>query len=191
MNKSLLTGGMIVTISLLTNGCASPQLDYYQDSEPRLDVKTFFNGPIKAWGIVQNWRGQVTSRFDADMVGSWEGDVGTLREVFTFYDGRSQQRVWTLYPGPDGSLSGTAPDVQGTATGMQSGSALNLRYAMDLDVNGRTYRVHFDDWMWLMNDDLVINRAYIRKFGITVAQLTVVMQKQDRDQVGDRKAHEI
>ncbi len=163
---------------LFFSGCASQDMEIYQGSQPEMSPREFFDGPIKAWGIVQDWRGRVTTRFDADMVGSWEGNVGTLEEDFVFYDGKTQRRIWTLRQLDNGQITGTAPDVLGTAEGQFSGSALNLDYQMDLEVGGKTYRVRFDDWMWLMNDGLVINRAYIRKFGITVGQLTVVMQKQ-------------
>jgi hypothetical protein len=50
---------------------------------------------------------------------------------------------------------------------------------MDLDVDGSTYRIRFDDWMWAMNDGVVVNRSYLKKFGFTVAELTLFMQKQN------------
>ena len=53
-------------------------------------------------------------------------------------------------------------------------------YQMDLDVGDNTYRITFDDWMFLMNDGVLINRSYLKKFGITVAELTLFMQKQDQ-----------
>ncbi len=157
--------------------CTSSNIDQYMDTQPILDVKEFFTGPIKAWGIIQDWRGHVTSRFDANMVGTWQDNTGTLEEEFQFYDGRNQQRIWTLKLAGDQGLTGTAPDIIGEAAGAYKGSALNMKYQMELEVGGRSYLVKFDDWMWRMNDNLVINRAYIKKFGITVAQLTVVMQK--------------
>ena len=48
---------------------------------------------------------------------------------------------------------------------------------MDIEVSGKTYKIHFDDWMWLMNDGILINRSYLKKFGFTVAELTLFMQK--------------
>lgn len=178
MKSQRILGGLIVASCMLFSGCVSPEIDSYADTRPQMTAKEFFTGPIKAWGIVQDWRGRVTTRFDADMVGTWDGNVGTLEEDFEWYDGRSQRRVWTLYETDDGSITGTAPDVLGEARGQTSGSALNLKYQMDLEVGGKTYRVNFDDWMWLMNDGVVINRAYIKKFGLTVGQLTVFMQRQ-------------
>jgi hypothetical protein len=65
------------------------------------------------------------------------------------------------------------------ANGHSSGSAMRWAYKMDLPVGDTTYRITFDDWMFLMNDGVLINRSYLKKFGVTVAELTLFMQKQE------------
>lgn len=161
---------------LLLGSCHS--LDSYKKQQATMDIKQYFTGPIKAWGIIQDWKGTVVTQFDIDMVGTWNGDVGTLKEDFSFYDGKKQQRVWTIHKLADGSYEGTAPDVEGKATGGVMGSAARWSYEMDLPLEEKTYRITFDDWMWAMNDGVLINRSYLRKFGITVSELTIFMQKQ-------------
>lgn len=163
---------------LMLSSCGGNTLDYYKDTAPKADLKEYFDGPIKAWGVVQDWRGRVVSRFDVVMVGSWEGDTGTLVEDFTYYSGEKQQRIWTIKRIGDGKYEGTAGDIIGKAEGGTSGSAVRWAYDMDVPVDGTTYRLHFDDWMWQMNDGVIINRSYLKKFGITVAELTLFMQKQ-------------
>lgn len=165
--------GVLIMLSSCSNS-----LDYYEDTSPKADIKEYFNGPIKAWGVVQDWRGRVVSRFDIDMVGAWEGNTGTLTEHFTYYDGKKQKRVWTISKLADGSYEGTASDIIGKATGQSSGSAVRWNYVMDLPVNDTTYRIRFDDWMWAMNDGVLVNRSYLKKFGLTVSELTIFMQKQ-------------
>ncbi|WP_331346864.1 DUF3833 domain-containing protein [Cellvibrio sp. UBA7661] len=163
---------------MMLGSCAGNSLDHYKDTTPRADIKEYFNGPIKAWGIVQDWRGRVIRRFDVDMVGEWKGDVGTLTEYFNYYDGEKQQRIWTIKKMSDGTYQGTASDIIDTATGKIEGSAVRWNYVMDLPVDDTTYHIRFDDWMWLMNDDVLINRSYLKKFGFTVSELTIFMQKQ-------------
>ncbi len=163
----------------MLSGCFSHSLEHYDDTAPKADIKEYFNGPIKAWGVVQDWRGRVISRFDVDMVGSWDGDVGTLEEDFRYYNGSTQRRIWTITKLPDGTYEGRADDIIGKAEGSSNGSAINWHYQMDIQVEDTTYRLKFDDWMWYMNDGVLINRSYLRKFGITVAELTLFMQKQD------------
>lgn len=163
----------------MLSACRSSSMEHYADTKPKLDIKEYFNGPIKAHGIVQDWRGRVTRQFDVQMKGTWNGDVGTLEEDFQYYDGETQKRTWHIKKTADNRYVGTAGDIIGEAKGRQNGHAINWDYVMDLPVDDTTYHIRFDDWMWLMNDGVLINRSYLKKFGFTVAELTIVMQKQE------------
>ncbi len=178
--KGLILMGLIAFLSACTGG---PTLDHYKGkaSQPPLDLQAYFSGSIKAWGLVQDRKGHVTRRFDVSMVGTWEGDTGTLVEEFKYYDGETQQRTWTIKRIADKRYEGTAGDILGKADGNIEGSAMRWAYQMDLPVGDKTYKIAFDDWMFLMNDGILINRSYLKKFGITVAELTLFMQKQDQE----------
>lgn len=168
----------MMALSLFLGGCSHKVLDVYQEQQPKLDLQNYFNGPIKAWGLIQDYRGRVTRRFDVDMVGSWDGDTGKLEEKFRYYDGETQERTWYLTRTSVGLYEGRASDILDKATGKTQGNATRWTYKMDLDVGDKTYRITFDDWMFLMNDGILINRSYLKKFGFTVAELTLFMQKQ-------------
>jgi len=176
MKKTIIL--IMIGVGITLSSCMGNSMDYYQGTTPKADIKSYFNGPIKAWGIVQDWRGRVVNRFDVTMVGSWEGDKGTLEEEFLFYDGKTQQRTWKITKLDESRYEGTAGDILGKATGGVKGSAVQWAYTMDVPVDDTTYRLKFDDWMWQMNDGVLINRSYMKKFGITVAELTLFMQKQ-------------
>lgn len=174
--KGILIMGLIAFLTSCTSGHS---LDQYKDEKPPLNLQEYFTGPIKAWGLVQDYSGKVTRRFDVEMVGTWNGDTGTLEETFQYYDGETQKRTWIIKRLSQNRYEGSAGDILGTATGEVSGNAMRWAYQMDLDVGDKTYRITFDDWMFLMNDGVLINRSYLKKFGLTVAELTLFMQKQD------------
>lgn len=176
--KNKLKKVMIMGILCTIFGCNGIDTEKYAGEQPKADIKEFFNGPIKAWGLVQDRSGNVTTRFDVDMKGSWDGDVGTLQEDFTYYDGKKQKRVWTITKNKEGKFEGTAVDIIGKATGETSGNNIYWQYTMEIPVDGTKYKVDIDDYMWAMNDGVVINRSYLKKFGFTVAELTLIMQKQ-------------
>ena len=172
-------GMFIMGLLGILSGCfGSKPVDHYAAQEPALDLQTYFSGPIKAWGVVQDFTGKVTRRFDVDMVGTWTDGVGTLEEKFIFDDGEVQERTWTITKVGENQYTGTAGDILGQATGQAAGNAMRWAYKMDLNVGNSTYRITFDDWMFLMNDDILINRSYLKKFGITVGELSIFMQKQ-------------
>lgn len=161
----------------MLSSCAN-HLDYYKNQKPTADLQTFFNGDLKAWGAIQDFRNRVTVRFEVDMTGTWEGNQGTLKEAFLYDTGKVQHRTWHITKQDDGTYSGTAEDIIDTAKGTAQGSAVNWVYSMDVPVGDTTYRLKFDDWMWAINDKVWLNRSYLKKFGITVAELTLFMQKQ-------------
>ena len=173
--KRLVPMGLLTFLSACSTGSS---LEYYQRSQPALVLEDYFTGPIKAWGLVQDRKGRVTRRFDVTLHGTWQGDTGTLEEQFEYYDGETQQRIWTIKKMAQNRYAGTASDILDQANGVVEGSAMRWAYRMDLPVGEKTYRITFDDWMFLMNDGVLINRSYLKKFGITVAELTLFMQKQ-------------
>jgi len=164
---------------MVLSACGGHKLSHYNETEPVMDLKEYFSGPIKAWGFVQNHKGEVTRRFDVEMVGTWDGDTGTLVEHFEYYDGAKQERIWTIRKVGENQYEGTAGDIIGKAQGTVNGSAMRWAYVMDLPVGDKTYKITFDDWMFRMNDGILINRSYLKKLGFTVAELTLFMQKQE------------
>lgn len=164
----------------MTTSCTNIKVEEYAGLEPRMDVREYFNGPIEAWGFVQDWRGKVIQRFDIRMVASWDGDSGTLEEEFTFYDGQVQNRTWQLERISESRFTGTAGDVHGTAEGYMAGNVVNMRYQLDVPRGDGTIRLNMDDWMWLLNDGVVINKTRMKKFGLTVGNVTVFMQKSEQ-----------
>ncbi len=166
-----------VLLAGLLSACGSLPVDVYRDQQPTLVMERFFDGPLKAWGTVQDWRGQVTRRFAVEMVGTWQDGVGTLDEQFVFADGQTQRRVWTFRKQGAGLYTGTAADVVGTAEGTAAGHALHFRYVLAVPVGERTVNVTMDDWMHLVDRDTLIGRTKMKKFGATVGEVTIVIQR--------------
>jgi len=176
-----LTGALALAAGLaaplLLTGCAGPTPADYAAQTPRLDLKQYFNGKLLAHGIVTDRSGKVLQRFTVQMTGTWQGDTGTLDERFTYADGRKETRVWTLTRGADGRYTGRAADVLGEAQGQAAGNALNWRYTLLLPVDGRTWEVQFDDWMFLVDEQVMLNRAVMSKFGIRLGEVLLSFQR--------------
>jgi hypothetical protein len=153
--------------------CASPSPQDYAAEKPVLDLKTYFNGELQAHGIFTDRSGKVVRRFTVQMTGTWQGKEGTLDERFTYSDGKTERRVWRLTDEGQGRWTGRADDVVGVAQGQSAGNALNWRYTLSLPVDGRIIEVQFDDWMYLMDDRVMLNKAAMSKFGIHLGEVTL------------------
>ncbi|MEN3110330.1 DUF3833 domain-containing protein [Uliginosibacterium paludis] len=165
--------------ALLLTGCAGVEVSDYRAETPRLDLQEYFKGRLDAQGMFQDRSGRVVKRFKVIIQASWKGDVGTLDEDFTYSDGTKQRRVWTLVRQADGSYTGRADDVVGEARGELAGNALRWRYVLALPVDGKVYHVDFDDWMFLMDDKVMLNRSAMSKFGFELGQVTLSFTRQD------------
>ena len=178
--RRLATGAALVVAGLgavSLSGCASPTPADYASQSPKLDLQQYLNGKLLAHGIVTDRSGKVLQRFTVDITGTWVGDTGTLDERFSYADGRKETRVWTLKRGTDGRYIGTAADVLGEAQGRAAGNALNWRYTLLLPVDGRTWEVQFDDWMFLVDKQVMLNRAVMSKFGIRLGEVLLSFQR--------------
>jgi hypothetical protein len=115
------------------------------------------------------------------MVCSWTGkageESGVLDEDFTYSDGTKQKRVWRLQRSADGSYVGRADDVVGIANGQERGNDFQWGYTLNLPVDGKVYEVQFDDWMYLMTDKVMLNKATMSKFGIKLGEVTLSFTK--------------
>ena len=163
--------------AVVLGGCAGPTPADYAAETPVLDLKTYFNGDLVAHGLFTDRSGKVVRRFVVQMTGTWNGNQGVLDERFTYSDGKTERRVWRLTDEGGGRWSGRADDVVGTATGVAAGNALNWRYTLRLPVDGSVYEVQFDDWMYLMDERVMLNKAVMSKFGIFLGEVTLAFRK--------------
>lgn len=173
MSKNLL---LLLTLCFSMLGC-TPSVSRYEAQTPKLDLRQYFNGKVQAWGLVQDYRGTVTRRFTVAIEGRWQGDTGTLDEHFVFDDGERQFRRWTLTRIDDRHYRGIADDVVGEAEGEIAGNALRWRYTLRLPVDGSSYDISFDDWMFQLDDQRLFNKATLSKFGVQVGEVTLFFQR--------------
>ena len=158
-------------------GCASQKIETYNNEQPVLDLQQYFNGTLDAYGVFTDRSGTVVKRFTVVMRCSWTGDQGVLDEDFTYSDGTTQKRIWRLTKLKDGRFTGRADDVVGEALGETRGNAFHWTYTLALPVDGRVFEVQFDDWMYLMTDKVMLNKATMRKFGVYLGEVTLSFTK--------------
>jgi hypothetical protein len=173
---------LIAAVALLAACTGKPSFEDETLSKQKLDLEEFFDGEFVAYGQFQDVLGTVRRSFVVDVKGDWDGERLRLVEDFVYEDGSTEQRIWTLRKtGPD-SWEGTAPGVIGVATGEEQDNRFNWRYEIDLPVptadgSNETVRVTFDDWMWLLSDDRLLNRAYVKRYGVDIGDVIISFEK--------------
>jgi hypothetical protein len=168
--------GSLLVILILT-GCNSMKPQDFKESEPKLTLFDYFKGKTSAWGIFEDRFGNVRRQFQVDIEGRINGNEMTIDERFHYNDGEKYQRIWRIRKTGNQTFVGEADDVTGIAKGEVQGNALNWTYDLNLKVGDRSYKVHFDDWMFLQSDGVMINRARLSKWGFDIGEVTLFFMK--------------
>ncbi len=168
--------------TLLLASCAGVDIATYTKEQPTLKLEQYFNGKLVGHGMVMDRSGEVTRRFVVNITGTLGKDASgtqtlTLDERFDWSDGKKESRVWTLKRISSSEWSGAAGDVVGSAIGKVAGNALNWRYVLALPVKDSIYNLDFDDWMFLMDDKVMLNKAVFSKYGIRFGEILISFQK--------------
>ena len=171
---------LFFTSVLFLISCTDQNINSYINEEPKLNLRDFFNGDIYALGIFQDRSGQVVKRFKVDIKASWKGSKAILDEEFSYSDGTKSTRIWELEDLGKSKYEGRAGDVIGTATGQTVGNVFYFVYNLDLPVGDTTYKVKFEDWMYLLDRNTLLARSYMTKWGFYLGEVTIIMSKREK-----------
>lgn len=178
MKKTHIAAAAVLVATTTTTGCVSSStLEQFETSPRQLVLEEYFEGETTAYGLFEDRFGKVRRQFKVDITGEVEGNRLTLTENFVYDDGERDTRVWEIDILGNGQYRGTAGDVPVPAVGQVSGNAFNWKYRVDLKVGDSVWNVGFNDWMFLMQDGVLINRAYVTRYGIQIGQVTIAFNK--------------
>ena len=164
---------------LFVIGCGmKPSIEDAKLSDKNFSLEEFFEGETVAHGQFQDILGNVSRRFVVDIKGSWDGSDLVLVEDFTYEDGYEEQRIWTLTKIGENGWAGSAEGVIGTAEGKTNGDMFYWAYTIDLPTPNGKRRVSFKDYMWMLSDTRVLNKAYMSKWGIPLGEVTIIFEKE-------------
>jgi hypothetical protein len=165
-------------IFLLTGSCTNKMdIEKFKESKPKFSLENYFEGKTEAWGMFHDRFGNLKRTFKVDITGTLKSDTLTLDEKFLYDDGEQDSRVWTIKILGNNQYSGTASDVVGEAKGIASGNALNWQYRLNLKVGDSTILVDFDDWMFLQDRNILMNRAEVKKWGLNIGVVSITFLK--------------
>jgi hypothetical protein len=170
----LIFGGLWIANRYFSFRAQTPE--DYADHGPDFDIREHLNGPMLCEGVIYGPTGRVSSRFVAEFFAEWDGDKGTMRETFRYDSGVTQEREWRLEVTETGRIRADADDLVGVGRGRQVGSSVKLDYNIRLPESAGGHVLSVVDWMYLLENGVIMNRSQFRKFGIKVAELVATMR---------------
>jgi len=165
---------------VMINACSTIEIEDFDGTNPKFIPQEYFNGKLKAYGIVKDSSGKIIRSFKGDLYGSWdENGVGTLDEHFIYNDGEKQNRIWKLKPTKDAKkFIGTAGDIVGEAPMIANGNTVMIDYTMEVPYGDGTIDIDVRDWLHLQDDGVIINHSKMKKFGFEVGELVITIIKE-------------
>ena len=164
----LLGIGVVISVLCLTSCIGRQKPQDFAGKQPEFVMEKFFSGKVKGWGAFFDRNGNLKTSFTLDVLGSFEGDVLTLKELIQYSNGDQDRREWKMRKLDAHRWEGLTADVPGAAAGESYGNALRWNYFLNLKSGGSTYKVWFDDWMYLQPGNVLMNRAGASKWGFDV-----------------------
>ena len=169
---------LLLFFLLILLGCSQMKIEDFEDKKPEFNLTEYFLGNTIAWGIFEDRFGNLRRQFKVNIVGHMEENILILEEDFFYLDGEKDKRVWKISKLPNNHYEGSADDVIGIAKGKEAGNAFTWNYDVDLKIGSRNLKVNFNDWMFRMDENVVINKASVSKFGINIGTVTLFFMKE-------------
>jgi len=167
---------LLLTLLVLTS-CSSISPEDFRDHTPRFVPEEYFVGKSRGHGIFFDRFGKAQVSFVIDLEGSWDGKVITLTEHLVYDSGEKLERIYEITKIDDHHYEARTADIVGVAKLESYGNVLKWTYDLRQKIADSIWTLHFNDWMWLQSDGVVINRAYASKFGFDVGEVIMSVQK--------------
>ena len=170
---------LVFITTILLTGCASMKIEDFNNTKPEFIPQEYFNGKLRAYGIVKDRSGKIIRSFKGEMIGSWDKNgIGTLDEFFVYDDGEEMKRVWTLKPIENKKFIATADDIVGESPMIANGNTVMIDYIMRTPYKSSTIDLSVQDWLHLQDDGVIINHSKMKKFGFVVGELIITIIKE-------------
>ena len=169
---------LVFLTTILLTGCTGMKIEDFNNTKPEFIPQEYFNGKLRAYGIVKDRSGKIIRSFKGEMIGSWDKNgIGTLDEFFVYDDGEEMKRVWTLKPIENKKFIATANDIVGESSMIANGNTVMIDYLMRTPYKSSTIDLSVQDWLHLQDDGVIINHSKMKKFGFVVGELVITIIK--------------
>lgn len=167
-------------IVLLITGCSSMRPEDFAAQTPILKPEVYFLGQTKGYGVFYDRFRNLKTRFTVDLTGTWDGEkILELKEKLKYQDGTTVDRTYRMTKLSETLYELTNPDLVGPGKIEVHGNCMRWSYRLKQDLGGGSiWTLTFDDWMFLQDDGVVLNRAFASKFGIGLGEVFMTVRKQ-------------
>lgn len=162
--------------------CASTKpASSFENGSPKLSAIDFFGDITNSTGVIENRAGKPTHRITTHTEGKIVDGELTLKQQLKTEGGKTNNRTWQLRQIDEHHINATSNDIAGTAKGTLYGN--HFSWAFRLKTGKKLVRhVRMSQNYYLMpGGDRLIIRSVIKKWGITILQITEEFVKEAKN----------
>lgn len=163
---------IFLLLLLAFSGCTSMNTKDFKHTSPQLILEEYFTKNISGRGAFFGRSGKLGSRMTVKTSGEWDGKILTLKEDLRYESGETHHRTFYITKLNEHEYEVRCDEIVGVGRIESYGNTLHWTYYLkeqSKQVGGVT--LAFDDWMFLSEDNYIINRATVSKFGLTIGDV--------------------
>ena len=150
----------------------------FDKGNSKSDLVKFFIGKTTSDGVIENPAGKPTARIKTETEGTLKDGIIINEQDLYPEGGKKNHRSWQLRQIDEHHVDATANDIDGIAHGLLYGNNFSWTFRLKLSQRNFIKHLRMSQNMYLMPDGKsMIIRSVLRKFGITVVQITEEFQK--------------
>ena len=150
----------------------------FEKGNSKSDPVKFFIGKTTSDGVIENPAGKPTACIKTETEGTFKDGIIYIEQDLYPEGGKKNHRSWQLHQIDEHHVDATANDIDGIAHGLLYGNNFSWTFRLKLPQRKFIRHLRMSQNMYLMPDGKsMIIRSVLRKFGITVVQITEEFQK--------------
>ncbi len=162
----------LVGFSVPVNAASLPA-GAFPANMPDFDPMKFFTGHTRSWGVIESRAGEPTTRIVTETWGKIVGGELRMEQDLFIEKKPRQHRSWRMRRIDAHHFEATANDVIGTAKGESRGNLFRWTFTLATKPGNALFNISMTQRMYGQPDEqTMINRDAVRKFGVTIAQVT-------------------
>lgn len=180
-NKRLIIGILLlISLTYFFTACNVMEIKQFAGKNPEIHLDQYFVGNLKGYGVFYDRWSNIRTSFKIDLSGEFANSSDLiLKENLVYENGEKIKREYRITKSQiDGQYDLFCDDLVKPGSIIQSGNALLWEYTLLQDIGGQVLSLNFEDWMFLQNENLVLNRAKAYWYGIFVGEVFMVINKE-------------
>ena len=179
LHKVILSLVLAALVGTGISGCGSMKPQDFEKESLQLVPEQYFAGKTRGVGVFFDRFGDLKTSFTVDLDGSWDKESGvlTLTEFLKYANGETLNRTYIIQKRTEHLYSVATKDIEGDATIEAYGNTMKWTYDLNQKIDDSTVLLHFNDWMHLQPDGIILNRAYASKFGVGLGEVFMSVRR--------------